>query len=678
MILYFKLALKNVKKSYKDFTLYFLTLTFGVCIFYVFNSIEAQKAMMAISKSANEIMQSLSKLLGIVSVFVSIVLGFLIVYANNFLIRRRKKELGIYMTLGMEKGKVARIIAAETFIIGLLSLGAGLLLGIFLSQGFSVITAKIFEADMTKFKFIFSYSAFLKTMLYFGIIFLVVIFMSTFSISRYKLINLLNAEKQNEVPKIKNPVLTIILFILSIACIGIAYYLVIKNGISSFDKRLLFEVILGAIGTFLFFASLSGFFLKLIQSNKKLYFKELNMFILRQINSRINTAYISMAIICLMLFLTIGILSTGIGINRSLNNSYKSCTPYDVSFTSQGKIDIYSTLKKYNFDLYKYTNKYIDYSLYQYNKENLTKKLITGKVQSYLPKGSKVYFLNSPLLLIKLSDYNKLIKFQGKNEITLNNDQVAVYSDIADAVPEVKDTLNKFINMKYKVEISGKNYDVYGKPLTDPIMTSASSDIMLALVVPDRMVEESNASETILCFNCKGDSKITQDKLEDDLYAFTDKYKGKKSVININGATKNMIKTIAAGSSAIISFVGIYLGIIFLLTSSAVLALQQLSEAADNRQRYEILEKIGADEHLINKTLMKQIAIYFMLPLALACVHSIVGIKVANDVISSMGHVNVIGNTLATAAVILIFYGSYFLATYFSSKSLILNNNARY
>ena len=675
MILYFKLALKNVKKSYKDFTLYFLTLTFGVCIFYVFNSIEAQRAMMVISRSANEIMQSLSKLLGIVSIFVSIVLGFLIVYANNFLIRRRKKELGIYMTLGMEKGNVAKVLAAETFIIGLFSLGAGLLLGIFLSQGFSVITAKIFEADMTKFKFIFSYSAFLKTMLYFGIIFLVVIFMSTFSISRYKLINLLNAEKQNEVPKMKNPVLTVILFILSIACIGTAYYLVLKNGIR-FDKRLLFEVILGASGTFLFFASLSGFFLKLIQSNKKLYYKELNMFILRQINSRINTTYISMAIICLMLFLTIGILSTGIGINRSLNNSYKSCTPYDVSFTSQGKIDIYSTLKKYNFDLYKYTNKYIDYSLYQYSKENLTKKLITGKVENYLPKDFKGYLMNSPLLLIKLSDYNKLMKLQDKNEITLNDGQVAVYSDITDAIPEVKVTLNKFINMKYKVEISGKNYDVYGKPLTVPIMTSPSSDIMLALVVPDRMVEGSNVSETVLSFNCKGDSKITQDKLEDDLYAFTDKYKDKKSVMNINGATKNIIKAIAAGSTAIISFIGIYLGIIFLLTSSAVLALQQLSEAADNRQRYEILKKIGADEHLINKTLMKQIAIYFMLPLALACVHSVVGIKVANDAIES--HIHVFGNTLATAVVILIFYGSYFLATYFSSKSLILNNNARY
>lgn len=673
MILYFKLALKNVKKSYKDFALYFLTLTFGVCIFYVFNSIDAQKAMMAISKSANDIMQSLTKLLGIVSVFVSIVLGFLIVYANNFLIRRRKKELGIYMTLGMEKGKVARILAAETFIIGLFSLGAGLLLGIFLSQGFSVITAKIFEADMTKFKFIFSYSAFLKTILYFGIIFIVVIFMSTFSISRYKLINLLNAEKQNEVPKIKNPVLTVILFILAIACIGTAYYLVLKNGISRFDRKLLFEVILGAVGTFLFFASLSGFFLKLIQSNKKLYFKELNMFILRQINSRINTAYISMAVICLMLFLTIGILSTGIGINRSLNNSYKSCTPYDASFTSEDKTDIYGTFKKYNFDLYKYTDKYIEYSVYQ--KENLNKKLITGKVQNYLPKESKGYFMNTPLPLIKLSDYNKLMKLQGKSGITLNDDQVAIYSDITDAVPEVKDTLNKFINMKYKVEISGKNYDVYGKPLTDPIMTSPSSDIMLALVVPDRMVEGSNVSESVLCFNCKGDSKITQDKLEDDLYSFTDKYKDKKDIINISGATKNMIKTIAAGSTAIISFVGIYLGIIFLLTSSAVLALQQLSEAADNRQRYEILEKIGADEHLINKTLMKQIAIYFMLPLALACVHSVVGIKVANDAIES--HIHVFGNTLITAAVIILFYGSYFLATYFSSKSLILNNSTR-
>lgn len=344
--MFFKLSSKNVKKSFKNYTLYFLTLTFGVCIFYIFNSIEAQKSMMNISHSTSQMMGTLTKLMNIISVFISIILGFLIVYANNFLIRRRKKEIGIYMTLGMEKGKVSRILVTENFIIGILSLAIGLLAGVFLSQGLSVITAKLFEVDMTEYHFIFSSSAFVKTILYFGIIFLVVMFMSTVSISKYKLIELINAEKQNEKQKLKNPVLTIILFILSIACIGTAYKLVLKNGIGNFDKKLIFEIVLGSIGTFLFFASLSGFFLKLLQSRKKLYFKKLNMFILRQINSKINTAHISMSIICLMLFCTIGILSTGLGINSVLNKAFNDVIPFDASFVAQGGESIVKKLKQ--------------------------------------------------------------------------------------------------------------------------------------------------------------------------------------------------------------------------------------------------------------------------------------------------------------------------------------------
>jgi putative ABC transport system permease protein len=132
------------------------------------------------------------------------------------------------------------------------------------------------------------------------------------------------------------------------------------------------------------------------------------------------------------------------------------------------------------------------------------------------------------------------------------------------------------------------------------------------------------------------------------------------------------VKTVAAGSKAIISFVGIYLGIIFLITSAAVLALQQLSETSDNRKRYNILQKIGADDRLINMALMKQIAIYFLLPLALACIHSIVGIKVANDVITDVGNIDALSNIIITAVMIGAVYGSYFLATYFSSKQIVL------
>lgn len=672
--MYFKLSLKNVGKSFKDYTLYFLTLSFSVCIFYIFNSIEAQKAMMAVSESTNAFMQTITKVMGAISVFVSIILAFLIVYANNFLIRRRKKELGIYMTLGMEKGKMARMLVAETFLIGVLSLGSGLLMGIFLSQGLSVITAKLFAVDMTGYRFIFSAEAFLKTILYFSIIFILVMILSTVSISKYKLIDLINADKQNEKPRLRNPLLTVILFILSIVCLGIAYTMVLKTGIAVFDNRLVIEIVLGAAGTFLFFASLSGFFLKLLQSNKKSYLKGLNMFILRQINSRINTAHISMSFVCLMLFCTIGILSTGLGANSAMNSAYRFSAPFDASFVASGDVDIAGKFEEYDFDLYAYTDYYVQFALYQSTRDNLTKGMIFGKVRELLTDEAQERFSSAPLYMIRLSDFNKLMKLQGVDEIVLDENQIGIYSDYAEQVGDLKNALLKYIDMKYPVTIGGKDYGAHPKLLTDGIVTSTASDIMLALIVPDDMVEGAKIQETILSFNCKGDRKVMQRKLESDLFAFENKYADKKEEIRVTGATAEVVKTVAAGSKAMISFICIYLGLIFLITSAAVLALQQVSETTDNKRRYEILQKIGAEEKLIHSALFRQIAIYFILPLALACIHSIVGLKVANDVIADMGHLDALGNIIITAVLISLVYGAYFIATYFSSKRIILKN----
>jgi len=682
--MFFKLSFKNVKKSFRDYTLYFLTLTFGVCVFYVFNSIESQKAMMKISTSTLQMMKTLTQLMGYVSVFVSFILGFLIVYANNFLVRRRKKEFGIYMIHGMEKGKVAKLLVSETFLIGTLSLFAGLFAGVFISQGLSVVTAKLFEVDMTAYRFVFSPGAFVKTIIYFSIIFITVMVMSTVSISKYKLIDLINAEKQNEKPKIKSPVITILLFILSIGCIGTAYYLVLKNGIIILDRRLFIEILLGSIGTFLFFASLSGFFLKFIQSNKKLYFKGLNMFILRQINSRINTTHISISLICLMLFCTIGILSTGMGFNNAMNESYKYCTPYDVSFwsydtsfTSDENLSILGKLNEYGFNLYNYTDEVVETAVYKYADETFTKRIILEKAYDFLPKSMQLFQMDTPLFLLKLSDYNKLMRLQGSKEISLTENQVAVYSDYAESTPDLKKALIKFTEMKDPISISGKNYEVYPEVLTNGIITSPASGIMLALVVPDHMVKENTVYMKMLSFNCKGDKANERKemllKIESDLLEFGEKFEDVNEELKLSGITAESVKNIATGLKAVIAFIGIYLGIIFLISSAAVLALQQLSEAADNRHRYNILQKLGADSKLINSALFRQIAIYFMLPLALACIHSIVGIKVANDAIADTGDINAVGNIIMTAILIIIVYGAYFLATYFSSKNIILN-----
>ena len=222
----FKLSLKNISKSIKDYTIYFFTLILGVAIFYVFNAIDDQTVMLNVSSSTYDIIKLMTSMLSGVSVFVSFILAFLIIYASRFLIKRRNKEFGIYLTLGMSKRKISLILFFETLLIGILSLGVGIGIGFLLSQLMSILVANMFEADLTKFKFIFSSSACIKTLIYFSIMYLVVMIFNTINISKCKLIDLLHANKKSEKIKLKNPWLCVIVFIISACALGYAYYMV--------------------------------------------------------------------------------------------------------------------------------------------------------------------------------------------------------------------------------------------------------------------------------------------------------------------------------------------------------------------------------------------------------------------------------------------------------------------
>ena len=193
----FKLSLKNITKSIKDYAIYFLTLILGIAIFYVFNAIDDQVVMMDVSSSTYEIIKLMTTTLSGVSVFVSFVLAFLIIYSSRFLMKRRNKEFAIYLTLGMSKRKISFILFLETLLVGVLSLGVGIGIGFLLSQLMSIVVANMFEADLTKFEFIFSKGACIKTLIYFGIMYFVVMMFNTINISKYKLIDLINSNKKS-------------------------------------------------------------------------------------------------------------------------------------------------------------------------------------------------------------------------------------------------------------------------------------------------------------------------------------------------------------------------------------------------------------------------------------------------------------------------------------------------
>ncbi|MBU3107296.1 ABC transporter permease [Clostridium gasigenes] len=673
--MYSKIALNNVKRSFKDYTIYFLTLTFAVCIFYSFNSIGSQKAMLQMSNSQAEYVKMLTKLISGISVFVSVILGCLIIYANNFLIKKRKKELGIYMTLGMGKNKISKILLLETILIGAISLVAGLIVGIALSQGLSVFTIKLFEVSVSEYKFMISASAISKTILYFGIMFMLVMIFNSVVISKYKLIDMLNASKKNENIKLKNPIASIMVFVLGIVSLGVAYYFVNSTGLNVKDIRFTLSIVLGILGTFLFFFGLAGFILYVVQRSEKIYFKNLNIFVTRQIGSKINTNFVSMTLICLMLFLTISILSTGLSFKNSLQQGIKNTTPFDasgrISIDKESKFkNMEELFEAMNYD-FKDNQKHIFFSAYYM--ENINSKDILSKYADKKLKKNIEDMYSSGTAIIKISDYNEIRMLNKKDSIILENNEVLITSNFE----SYKETLKKFINSKDKINIEGKSYSVKNtEVITDSNYTYSIMDNLITLVVPDKLVSSMEPTSSFININYTDDNKIEAEKefstLFSDFRDTSEKYS--KYETFMLGYTKEQIYEENKGMSTTILYIGIYLGVIFLITSAAVLALQQLSEASDSVERYKSLKRIGATEKMINKTIFTQTLIYFMLPLALALVHSVVGIGVANDFIKLYGSSNIGLSSLITALIIVIIYGGYFYATYTGYKSIVKNS----
>ena len=693
----FKLSFRNMKKSFKDYAIYFLTLVLGVAIFYMFNSIDSQQAMIEVSQSTREMIQLLIQMLGMVSVFIAIVLGFLIVYANNFLINRRKREFGIYMSLGMGRRQISGIILLETILIGILSLAVGLFIGIFASQFMSILVAKLFEADMSEFTFVFSKDACIKTCIYFAVMYIAVIIFNTLTISRYKLINLLTAVKKNEKVKLKNPIISILIFIASSVLLGYAYYLVtggvyeLKTG-----EQLLKPILMGVIGTVGVFWSLSGFILRLIQTRKSVYLKGTNMFVLRQLNNKINTNIVSMTVICLMLFMTISALSSSLSIQSALDSQLEKFTPVDVNlyktaYLPESYVSSYSGKTIYNTEEQIEDSRHlVSYTLETngYDMNNLkdiveipiyaipgwTLKYSLGDYYEKAKLQFSMLTYDTPESVIKISDYNKIAKLYGEEEYSLNDDEYIVLCDFEQMI----DLRNETLAQNSNIQINGKTYHAKYNECQDGFVFMSTSNMNAGIIlVPDSFeIKEENTEQYFLAANYNAETEEEKVTLDNELSGYDDNSVLYKNVtdkgIDLEGTTKISLTEASKGLSTIIIFIAIYLGIVFLIASSAILALKQLTESSDNKQRYTILRKIGCDEKMINGALFRQIFIFFMVPLALAIIHSIFGIKFILSMLAALASPDeLLPSIIVTAVIIGAIYGLYFLATYFGSKNII-------
>lgn len=690
----FKLSFKNMKKSFKDYSIYFITLVLGVAIFYMFNSLDSQQAMLQVSQSQRDIITIMIRMLEFVSVFVAVILGLLIVYANNFLINRRKKEFGIYMTLGMGKRQISKIILFETILVGILSLIAGLVIGIFASQFMSVLVAKLFEANMTKFEFAFSKGACIKTCIYFAVMYLAVMFFNTITISRYKLINLLTAIKKNETIKLKNPIISILVFLMSAGILAYSYWKV-TAGVQTLDTadKILPPILMGIVGTIGVFWSLSGFILRLVQSMKKTYLKGTNMFVLRQLNNKINTTVVSMSVICLMLFMTISVLSSSLSLRNTMQQDLKEMTPVDINLYKTANLPekskiYYGKEKVYTKEQREDSKKSIEHTLTQNGFDmNLLKDVVEIPIYADSSITWGTFFGDNldevkalyPMLryetaeqFVKVTDYNKIARLYGQEEYELKDNEYIVLCDF-DSMKNIRNIALKNGNT---LIINGKEYKTkYNECKSGYIMMSTSHVNTGIILVPDSCdLKDEQKEMMFLAANYNANTDEEKEKIE---AIFISSNSGliqnlADNGLEIAGMTKIAIIESSVGIATLVVFIAIYLGIIFLIASSAILALKQLTESSDNRQRYIILRKIGCDEKMINQALFRQIGIFFILPLILAIIHSIFGIQFALSMMSALASTDqLLPSAIATVVIIGVIYGMYFLATYWGSKNII-------
>ncbi|PER55299.1 ABC transporter, partial [Bacillus cereus] len=368
-------------------------------------------------------------------------------------------------------------------------------------------------------------------------------------------------------------------------------------------------------------------------------------------------------VICLMLFLTMVVLSTGISLKRSIDATMKEATPFDASIMLENRDESYTiedVLNKFNFKISN-NEKYVSYNVYQ-----------TGmKVMDFVPEVIKD-FRDSGADFIKVSDYNKILNLKGEKEITLNNNEVLFLSNNDRLV----NSINERLKNSNKMDIKEKEYLVKNaKVIQENLYTSEGITNFFAIVINDEFLSGYKISTSVLNVNYLDENREEYNKKYDNVTpVFYDKNGPKLNILSIRGISKDEAYAENKGLKIVILFMGIYIGIVFLITSMAVLALQQLSEASDSIDRYKSLKRIGSNGTMIDKTIFIQTFVYFSLPVTLALIHSVVGIYLVNNFINAFHQTDITLPALMTGLVFLVVYVGYFYTTYVGYKNIVKSN----
>lgn len=721
-----KLAWGNVRRAGRDYLVYLLTLTLGVTVFYAFNTISMQVDIAGIDEKG--LAQVMGSMLGDLTYFLAGVMAFLMVYANNFIMKRRKKEFGLYQVLGMGRGRVATIMALETVIVSVVAFVVGIVLGAGLSQLMTFFTASLFKTQIANFHFFFSVHAFNLTLACMLVMFVLTLLLNLRAVRRTKLIELMGAERRNESIKTRNPWIAIAIFAVGVVLVGVAYYRLLRDGfpLTATDSKLQeamnqfgITTAMVTVGTFALFWGLSGMLIKLLQSLRGVYWRGLNMFTVRQLAAKVNTVCFSMGVIAMLLFLAITSVTCGMSIANVMNENLERYNPVDVSQTYVYYTpDTFDYYKKYvnpsdeadrmvpadtTVDLYPAwhgrdssadnndeTGKKVDiadvagehvqidsYLSYPFGSSNpsVTPSEMCKIMGEKLPKafgGSNADTMG--LFVTPASQYNKLRQMMGEEPVHIGHDQYLLTCDMGG---ELVDLYTKYMAGGHALTLGGHTL----KPATDKsdedtaaIANSAMGSNPGTVVVADELLSQLNLqpySSSLLVNYKQGMDTTEADEsikytLLDDLLV-----DGKKPGSWGTFITRSEMYTQAAQMNGLISYLAIYIGFVLVVACAAILSIQQLSNVADGSRSYRVLAQIGCDDRQIRHSVMAQQAVFFLFPLAVGLAHSFVALKVIIELVSTFGNMSIGGTVGLTCAIFLAAYGGYFLVTYLMSAGMV-------
>ena len=666
-----KLSFRNAKRQARDYIIYFITVIISVALMFSFNSIAVSNDI----KELSTYMEYFSKAITGISIIIILVMAWLINYCMRFMLEKRSKEFGTYQILGIEKKSISNMFTLENLIIGAIAFIIGIIVGTFLYQIFTSIIMNLFSRAY-KIDITFDLKAVGMTAIYFFGIFGLVLLNCRRKIKKTKVYDLLYADKKNENNIIRNAKGNIIIFILSILLLVGALIITHKefsNASNMGGRNILIAIIMLIVGIYLFYISLSSFIVKRYLNNKSRKYKKDNMFLYRNLTSKINTMSVSIGTIALMFTIIIIGGNVALLMNNMLSNEIEMGYPFEIMVGSaDGDFSKYKEYIEANAEVK---------DLYEYRIYNIKKTGISKAFDETKFEGAGVEETDT---VISLTDYNKLREILGYEKVSMQDDEI-----IINCLKTVKAPLDNYIKENNNIKVVGN--DVTIKEIRGENLAQVGfNGYYYLIIVPDSLIPKVEQEDSNLR-NEVGDSyyldfpynlvatteEMTDEKFYDELCNFI-LTEEKQITGDLNGEEKEYTMEISLGNVqtkgermsqaksfyAIISFLAFYIALVFVMATATLLAIQQLSDSEKYKYRYELLKKLGMDESQMNRTIFKQLFFYFVTPIILPIIISIPAtLSVASIFTIAVTWEEILRNMLIVFGMLILVYGIYFIAT---------------